>query len=118
MKLKPVEWVGSSKKDLKQFPEQVQDVVGRSILDAQFGDTPPNAKPLSGFGSAGVLEVVEDHDRATYRAVYTVRFRNVIYVLHAFQKKSTHGIATPKHEVELIRERYKAAEMHYKQSYP
>lgn len=115
--MKPIEWMASSKKDLKAFPAAVQDVVGRSLLDAQFGDTPANAKPLKGFGGAGVLEIVEDHDRSTYRAVYTVDLGGAVYVLHAFQKKSTRGIATPKPDLDLIHQRYKAAEQHYRTHY-
>jgi phage-related protein len=113
--LKPLRWIGSSKKDLKAFPPEVQDQFGRALLDVQFGDTPRSAKPLTGFGGAGVLELIEDHEGDTYRAAYTVRFRGVVYVLHVFQKKSTRGIQTPKHELDLIRERYKMAEADYRQ---
>jgi phage-related protein len=108
--LKPVRWIGSSKKDLKRFPVLVQDEIGRALLDVQCGDTPRSAKPLKGFGGAGVMELIEDHEGDTYRAVYTVRFADVIYVLHAFQKKSKHGIATPRRELQLIRDRYRVAE--------
>ncbi len=87
--------------------------MGRALLDAQFGDKHPSAKPLQGFGGAGVLEIVDDSAGGTYRTVYTVRFKSAVYVLHAFQKKATHGIATPKHEMDLVRERYRAAEEHY-----
>lgn len=115
--MKPIEWVGSSKQDLKSFPEPVKDVFGRALLDAQCGDTPVGAKPLKGFGGAGVLEIVEDHDRATFRTVYTVNFGGVIYVLHAFQKKSNTGIATPKPDMDLIRARYRTAQAHYRENY-
>jgi phage-related protein len=81
-----------------------------ALFAAQVGETPPDAKPLRGFGGAGVLELIEDHRGDTYRAVYTVRFATRIYVLHAFQKKSKRGIATPKRDLELIRERLKWAE--------
>jgi phage-related protein len=81
---------------------------------AQIGKKHDQAKPLKGFGSAGVLEVVEDSDGSTYRAVYTVRFGNAVYVLHCFQKKSMHGIATPKPDIDLVRERLRAAEAHAK----
>ena len=112
---KPLFWIGSSRKDLKAFPDEVQDVMGRALLDAQLEDKHPGATPLKGFGGAGVLEMVDDFDGNTYRTVYTVRFKGAVYVLHAFQKKSTHGIATPKRELDLVRERYRAAEEHYLQ---
>lgn len=111
---KPLYWIGSSRKDLKSFPGEVQDVMGRALLDAQFGGKHPDAKPLQGFGGAGVLEVVDAHAGDTYRTVYTVRFESSVYVLHAFQKKATRGIATPKHEIDLVRARYRAAEEHYR----
>jgi phage-related protein len=110
---KPLFWMASSRKDLKSFPAEVQDVMGRALLDAQLEDKHPNAKPLHGFGGAGVLEMVDDFAGDTYRTVYTVRFKGAVYVLHAFQKKATRGIATPKHELDLVRERYRAAEEHY-----
>jgi phage-related protein len=112
--MKPLHWLASTKKDLRAFPESVKDVIGRSLLDVQFGETPANATALRGFGGAGVLEIVEDHDGATYRAVYTVKFTDAVYVLHCFQKKSKRGIATPKHDMELIRERLVAAEIDWK----
>jgi phage-related protein len=115
--MKPIEWVGSSLKDLREFPEPVKDVFGRALLDVQFGDTPYGAKPLKGFGGASVMEIVEDHDRSTFRAVYSVRFGDVVYLLHAFQKKAKRGIATPKHELEVVQERLKAAEAHYRSHY-
>lgn len=107
---KPLCWVASSKKDLMAMPEEVRDVFGFALHLAQMGKKHPNAKPLKGFGGAGVLEVVEDCQGDAYRAVYTVRIANAVYVLHCFQKKSTQGIATPKHEVELIKNRLKAVE--------
>jgi phage-related protein len=91
-------------------PEDVQNVVGYALYLAQIGAKHQDAKPLTGFGGAGVLEVVEDHDGDTYRAVYTVRFAGIVYVLHAFQKKSRRGISTPAHELTLIRARLKQAE--------
>jgi phage-related protein len=106
-------WVGPSRKELKAFPRPVQRAVGLALYAAQLGETPPDAKPLKGFGGAGVLELLEDHRGDTYRAVYTVRFATKIYVLHAFQKKSKHGIATPQKEIELIRARLKWAERLY-----
>ena len=111
---KPIKWVGSSKKDLKEMPEDVQDVFGFALGLAQAGQKHDAAKPLKGFGSAGVLEVVESDEGGTYRAVYTVRLDHWIYVLHCFQKKSSHGIGTPRPDIDLIRERLKAAEMHSK----
>jgi phage-related protein len=111
--LKPLFWIGSSRKDLKSFPAEVQDEMGYALRDAQFGGRRVGAKVLKGFGGAGTLEVIEDFDRGTYRAVYTVRLAGVVYVLHAFHKKSKHGIATPQTDMELIRGRLKAAERHY-----
>ena len=105
--------VGSSlgsKKDLKAMPEVVQDTFGFALHQAQIGLKHVDAKALKGFGSAGVLEVVESAEGGTYRAVYTVRFADAVYVLHCFQKKSTHGIATPKPDMDLIRDRLKIAE--------
>jgi phage-related protein len=107
---KPLRWVGSSKKDLRRFPDEVQRVTGYALWLAQLGVKHTDAKPLAGFGGAGVLEVVEDYDGDTYRAVYTVRLAGAVYVLHAFQKKSRPGIATPAHEMDLVRARLKQAE--------
>ena len=107
-------WVASSKKDLTALPEGVQDVFGYALHLAQVGKKHDQAKPLKGFGGAGVLEVVEDFKSDTYRAVYTVKFGSTVYVLHCFQKKSTHGVETPKPDMALIRERLKAAEAHAK----
>lgn len=109
---KLLEWVASSKKDLLSMPTDVVDVFGYALHLAQNGGKHPQAKPLKGFGSAGVLEVVEDDDGNTYRAVYTVRFGNAVYVLHCFQKKSHKGIATPKQDMDLIRDRLKLAQQH------
>jgi phage-related protein len=108
--LKPLIWVGSAKADLKAFPEDVRLVMGYALYLAQVGGKHPGAKPLHGFGGAGVLEVVEEHDGDAYRAVYTVRLAGVVYALHAFQKKSKSGIKTPQREIELVRRRLKAAE--------
>lgn len=108
--IKPVVWIGSSRSHLASFPEAVKDAVGYALYIAQRGGKHADAKPLKGFGGAGVLEIVEDHAGDTYRAVYTVRFADRIYVLHAFQKKSKGGIATPKREIELIKSRLKRAE--------
>ncbi len=111
--MKDLFWIGGSKETLKKFPRQVQRAIGRALLVAQQGGKDRNAKPLKGFGGAGVLEVVDDHDGATYRAVYTVRFAGIVYVLHAFQKKSKRGIATPKQEMQVIKQRLAVAEAHY-----
>jgi phage-related protein len=115
--LKPVRWVASSLRDLKSFPADVQRSVGFSLFRAQEGKKAPNAKPLKGIvKGAGVLEIIEDHDSDTYRVVYTVRFSMGVYVLHSLQKKSRKGVATPKHEIDLIRRRYEMARAHYDQS--
>jgi phage-related protein len=113
--LKPLYWVGSSKRDLHSLPDPVEDLFGYALYLAQDGKKHEQAKPLKGFGSAGVLEVVEDWDRSTYRAVYTVRFEGVVFVLHIFQKKSKRGAATPKADIDLIRERLKVAEQFAKE---
>ncbi|HEY0150820.1 MAG TPA: type II toxin-antitoxin system RelE/ParE family toxin [Longimicrobium sp.] len=106
---KPIRWVGSSLEDLSALPTLVKRAFGFALRMAQDGGKHPDAKPLHGFHGAGVLEVVEDHAGDTYRAVYTVRFGSAVYVLHVFQKKSKHGIGTPKHETDLIRARLEAA---------
>jgi phage-related protein len=111
-KIKDLYWIGSAKKDLMRMPAEVQDTFGYALHQAQSGKKHDQAKPLKGFGSAGVLEVVEDSGGGTFRAVYTVKLRDGVYVLHCFQKKSTHGIATPKPDMDVIRERLKAAENH------
>ena len=110
--MKPLFWVGSSKKDLLEMPAQVVDVVGYALYLAQSGYKHQQAKPLKGFGSAGVLEVVEDDDGSTYRAVYTVKFNNGVYVLHCFQKKSHKGIETSKQDKDMIEARLKLARQH------
>jgi phage-related protein len=112
--MKPVEWVGSSYKDFCSFPDAVQDVMGFALYQAQIGHIHRSAKPLKGFGGASVLEIIDDHQGDTYRAVYTVKFERAIYVLHAFQKKSKKGIKTQPEDMELIRRRLKAAEEDYK----
>lgn len=109
-KLKPLYWVGSTKRDLLALPEDVVDVFGYALYLAQIGRKHEQAKALKGFGSAGVLEIVEDWERNSYRAVCTVRFERAVFVLHVFQKKAKRGIATPKADLDLIRQRLKAAE--------
>jgi phage-related protein len=106
--IKILRWVGSAKKDLRAMPKDVQDTFGYALHLAQVGNKHNQAKPLKGFGGAGVLEVVEDNQGGTYRAVYTVRYAGAVYVLHCFQKKSTSGIATPKLDMVLIEARLKA----------
>jgi phage-related protein len=107
--MKPLEWIGSAKKDLMALPAAVVDVFGYALYLAQIGTKHEQAKPLKGFGSAGVLEVVEDSRGGTYRAVYNVRFAARVFVLHVFQKKSKSGIATPKADLDLIKARLKLA---------
>jgi phage-related protein len=115
---KPVRWVGSSRDDLRKFPEDVKDEVGFALFTAQRGGKHPAAKPMKGFGSAGVVEIVEDHDGDTYRAVYTVQFAGTVYVLHAFQKKAKKGKATSQHDIELIKTRLAIAQQHHKANPP
>ena len=110
--MKPLFWVGSSKKDLQQLPEEVQDIFGYALHIAQCGGQHPQAKPLKGFSGAGVLEVIEDFSTDTYRGVYTIKTGNAVYVLHTWQKKSSSGIGIPKPDMEKIKERLKAAESH------
>lgn len=114
-KPKPAIWIGSSRKDLKTFPEAVQANIGYALFAAQCGDEYASVKAMKGFGGRAVLEIVAPHEGETYRAVYTVRFQDAIYVLHAFQKKSKKGIATPHHEIALIRRRLAEAERHHKE---
>jgi phage-related protein len=114
-KPKRLEWIGSSKKDLESLPEEVVHVFGYALYLAQIGQKHEQTKPLRGFGSAGVLEVVEDRRGNSYRAVYTVRYAVRVFVLHVFQKKSKSGIATPKPDLDLIRNRLKAADRRAKE---
>ncbi len=111
--LKPVEWIGSSRDDLREFPEDVQQMMGFALYRAQLGKKHADAKPLKGFKGAGVLEIVENFDGDTYRSVYTVKFEEIVYVLHSFQKKSKHGIATPKQDLDLIEARLRRAQECY-----
>ena len=112
---KPLFWVGASKKALKGFPPVVGHMMGFALFQAQTGGKHVDAKPLKGFGGAGVLEVVAGQDGSTFRAVYTVKLAGAVYVLHAFQKKSKKGVKTPKAELDLIRKRLKTAEEHYEE---
>ena len=112
--LKPCNFVGSSRRDLKRFPAKVQNRMGYALQQVQEGEEPLSAKALKGFGGRTILELADDFEGDTYRAVYTVRFAGAIYVLHAFQKKSKRGIATPRHEIELIKSRLRDAELHHR----
>jgi phage-related protein len=114
---KPLHFIGSSKKDLRGMPEEVQDVFGSALLDAQFGDVPHGARAFGEGVPHEVMKLVEDHDGNTYRAAYTVVFARAVYVLHVFVKKSKSGIGTPGPDKELIRTRLKAAASHYQQTY-
>jgi phage-related protein len=102
---RPIVWLGSSRKDLRAFPRQARRDVGAALYATQNGETDPAAKPLKGFGGAAVMEIVSEDQGGAWRAVYTVRFADAVYVLHAFQKKSKKGISTPKQEIELIKRR-------------
>lgn len=108
--LKPVVWVGSSRKDLREFPESVRDHMGYALYVAQRGGKHRDAKALSGFGGAGVVEIVTDYRSDTFRAVYTLRYAGMVLVLHAFQKKSKAGRETPRRDNELIKQRLREAE--------
>jgi phage-related protein len=105
--LTPLIWMGSTRADLRDFPEPVKDLIGYALYIAQRGGKHPDAKPLRGFGGAGVLEIVADHHGNTYRLVYTINLTGRVYALHAFQKKAKSGIKTPMAEMRLIRERLK-----------
>jgi len=115
-----LEWISRARADLKTFPWEVRSVFAYALLLAEMGSKHPDAKPMTGdpaFRGAGVLEVVDDHDGNTYRAVYTVRFAGVVYVLHAFQKKSKTGIETSRNDISLIKRRLKTAREHYEANY-
>jgi phage-related protein len=113
--LKPVRWIGASLRDLRSFPREVRIEIGHALFAAQQGKTDPAAKPLKGFGGASVLEIIASHHANAWRAVYTVRFHDAIYVLHVFQKKSTRGIATPAREINLVKPRLAEAERDYRE---
>ena len=117
-RLGPVTWMGSSRHDLASFPQPVRRDMGQALYVAQRGDTDPAAKPLKGFGGARVMEIVDRHDTNTYRAVYTVQFAEAVYVLHAFEKKSTRGTATPARDIDLIRRRLADAERLHRERQP
>jgi len=105
---RPLRWIGSSRKDYAAFPSAVQDAFGFELYQAQLGEHPHSAKPLRGVG--GVLELVDDHLTDTFRTMYLARFDDAVYVLHCFKKKSKSGIATPRQEIDLVRNRLKSAE--------
>ena len=108
--LKPIVWIGSSRRDLREFPDPVRDHVGYALYVAQRGGKHRDAKPLKGFGGSGVVEVITGYRGDTFRVVYTLRYAGAVYVLHAFQKKSTTGRETPRREIELIQQRLREAE--------
>jgi phage-related protein len=108
--LKPVIWIGSSRKDLRAFPDPVQDHMGYALYVAQRGGKHRDAKTLTGFGGAGVVEIIKDYRGDTFRVVYTLRYAGAVYMLHAFQKKSTRGRETPKRNMELVKQRLREAE--------
>jgi phage-related protein len=115
--MRPVHWVGSTRNDVRSLPEDVRQEVGFTLWVAQQGERAMNVVPMVGFGGANVLEVVVDDDGDTYRDIYTVRFAKAVYVLHVFKKKEKRGIATPHADLVLIRQRLKAADMHYRAKY-
>jgi len=112
---KSVRWVGTSLRDLRSFPRPVRIDIGHAFFAAQEGKIDPAAKPLKGFGGASVIEIVASHHGNAWRAIYTVRFHGVIYVLHVFQKKSRKGIETPTKEIQLIKQRLAEAERDYRE---
>lgn len=105
MAAKKLGWIASSKKDLMEFPSDVRKEMGHALYIAQQGGKPKNAKPLNGFGSSNVFEVVQNDGKGTFRTIYTTQFQEIVYVLHAFQKKSKTGIKTPKQDIELVKNR-------------
>jgi phage-related protein len=115
--VKPTEWISDAKDELSAMPDEVREEIGFALFYAQQGSKHESAKPLKGFGGAGVLEIVSKHDGDAYRGVYTVKFEGVVYVLHVFQKKSKKGNETPQPEIDLIKSRLKLAEEHYKTHY-
>jgi phage-related protein len=113
--VKPLRWIGTSLRDLRLFLRAVRRDIGQALFAAQKGQIDPAAKPLKGFGGASVLEIVASDQGNAWRAVYTVRFEDAIYVPHAFQKKSARGIATPARQMELIRRRFADAERNHRE---
>lgn len=113
--MKELDWVGSSKKDLLDFPIDIRKEMGHALYMAQLGDKHKYSKPLKGFGNAKILEVALDDGNGTYRTMYTIEFEEVVYVLHAFQKKSKTGIKTPKSDIDLVEQRLKRARQKYQE---
>lgn len=113
--VKTIVWVGSSRKVLRSFPAPVRKNFGQALYTAQRGETDPAAKPLKGYPGSQVMEIVERYKKDAYRAIYTVQFGDYLYVLHAFQKKSKHGISTPQKEIERINKRLLEARRDYQQ---
>lgn len=113
--MKRLFWIGSSREDLREFPDEVQDEMGHGLYLAQMGDRHSSAKTLSGFRNAKIIELRENDRSGTYRVVYTVEMAEFIFVLHAFQKKAKSGIATPRQDIDLIKRRLKDAESLYKE---
>jgi phage-related protein len=116
--LKPLVWIGSSRKDFRDFPVEVKSEMGYGLFLAQNGGRHRGAKTFKGAGDAGVVEVIDDFRGDTVRTVYTVRFASAVYVLHAFQKKSKKGIATPAQDIQLIEQRLREAERIHKELSP
>lgn len=117
MKLKELIWVGSTKKDLSSFSEDIQDDMGYGLYLAQIGEKHKNAKVLKGFGNASIIEMISLDESGTYRTVYTVAMSKAICILHVFQKKSKYGIETPKQDIDLIKSRLKQAQVVYKERF-
>ena len=113
--LRPIVWIGPTRRDVRAFPRAVRRDVGYALYAAQEGEVDPSAKPLSGFGGASVMEIVAEHRGDTWRAVYTIRYPEAVYVLHVFQKKSKRGIATTKKDMDLIRQRLSEAQRRHRQ---
>ena len=116
--LKPVIWVGSSRKDLREFPDPVKDHMGYALYVAQCGGKHRDAKVMTGFGGAGVVEIVKNYRGDTFRAVYTLRHAGAVYVLHALQKKSKAGRETPRRDMDLVKQRLREAEQMAKEQVP
>ena len=114
---KPIHFIGSSLRNLRRLLEEVRGAFGRYLLDAQYGETPRAAKPLKGFGGAGVVELIDDFDGNTYRAVYTIRFSSAVYVLHVFQKKARRDAQMPRRDIDLIHHRLERARQHHEHSH-
>ena len=115
--IRPIVWMGSSRANLRAFPQQVRSNIGQALYAAQRGFTDPSAKPLKGFGGTRVMEIVDRHATNAYRAVYTVELADVVYVPHVFQKKAKKGRATPQRDIALIRQRLAEAERHRREGF-